>query len=83
MLNEISSAGPAQTGAASALPPHQSASPSGFIDFATLAPRVPLCERALRDAIRRGHIPSIVLPGARKRLFWWPAVEAALRRFQQ
>jgi hypothetical protein len=54
-----------------------------FIDFESLLARVPMCERSLREAVRKGYIPSIVLPGARKRLFHWPSVEAALRRQQQ
>lgn len=70
---------PAEQGAAPALPQNESA-PPGFIDFATLRPRVPLCDRALREKIRKGVIPSVRLPGSRKRLFWWPAVQAALLR---
>ena len=54
-----------------------------FIDFATLRLRVPMCERSLREAVRKGLIPSIVLPGTRRRLFHWPSVEAALKRHQQ
>ena len=38
--------------------------------------------RSLRGLVRRGVIPSIVLPGGRKRVFHWPSVEAALRRHQ-
>ena len=74
-------AGPAE-GAAPALPTTtQSAPPpEGFIDFATLRPRVPLCDRALREKIRKGVIPSVLLPGSRKRLFHWPTVQAALLR---
>ena len=83
MTQELPSAGPAKLGVASPLPPQQGEHHCGFIDFAALALRVPICERSLRDAIRRGTIPSIVLPGARKRLFHWPSVEAALRRLQQ
>jgi len=52
-----------------------------LLDFKGLAARVPLSERALREAVRRGLIPSILLPGGRKRLFVWRDVEAALRRF--
>jgi hypothetical protein len=54
-----------------------------FIDFADLKQRVPMCERSLREAVRKGIIPSIILPGSRKRLFHWPAVEGALKRHQQ
>jgi len=82
-MNAIVNAGPAQTGAVSALPPKESAQPIGFIDYSALRPRIPLCDRSLREAVRKGHIPSIVLPGARKRLFHWPSVEGALRRLQQ
>jgi len=74
--------GPATTGAASALPPQQSASQT-FIDFATLAQRIPLCERSLREAIRRGRIPSIKLPGGRRTLFCWESVQEALLRMQR
>ncbi len=81
-MYNIANARPATTGAAPALPPKQSAQPEGFIDFATLQSRVPYCERRLRDAVRAGHIPSVVLPGARKRLFFWPDVQNALRRYQ-
>ena len=73
-------AGPAEQGEATALPPKESATPS-FIDFATLRPRVPLCDRALREKIRKGVIPSVLLPGSRKRLFHWPSVQAALLRY--
>lgn len=54
-----------------------------FIDYKTLRGRLPLCDRTLRELIRKGVLPSIALPGGRKRLFYWPAVEAALRRFQR
>lgn len=82
-MNNIANAGPATTGAVPALPQDQSAQLNGFIDFAVLQSRVPLCERALREAVRKGLIPSILLPGARKRLFHWPSVEAALRRHER
>lgn len=72
------------TGAATALPPKESAEDSnGFINFGTLHSRIPLCERSLRDAIRKGLIPSVVLPGGRRRLFFWPAVREALLRRQR
>ena len=77
-------AGPAENmGAASALPPNQRASPPKFIDFAELSRHVPLCERSLREAIRRGRIPSIVLPSGRRRIFHWDSVQAALLRMQR
>jgi hypothetical protein len=56
---------------------------SNIIDFRTLNQRIPYSARSLRDAVRKGLIPSIVLPGGRKRLFHWPSVEAALKRLQQ
>lgn len=79
MSNSRKNAGPAEQGAVPPLPPNESATP-GFIDFAALRPRVPLCDRALREKIRKGTIPSVLLPGSRKRLFFWPAVQAALLR---
>jgi predicted site-specific integrase-resolvase len=54
----------------------------GFWDFAVLAANVPLGERTLREYVRRGTIPSIVLPGGRRRLFDPAAVRAALLRHQ-
>ena len=39
-----------------------------FIDYATLKERLPYCDRSLRELIRKNVIPSIVLPGGRKRL---------------
>lgn len=53
-----------------------------FIDFKTLMKRFPLSERTLRELVRKAVIPSIILPGSRKRLFYWPTVEAAMRRHQ-
>ena len=77
-------AGPAEnTGAVTALPPEQSTSPPKFIDFAELSRHVPLCERSLREAIRRGRIPSIRLPGARRVIFHWDSVQEALLRLQR
>ena len=76
--------GPAEnTGAAPVVPPNQIASPAKFIDFAELAHHVPLCERSLREAIRRGRIPSIRLPGARRVMFHLDSVQAALLRMQR
>lgn len=57
--------------------------PLGFLDFPGLAERVPLGERSLRQAVADGRIPSIRLPGGRRLLFFWPAVEKALLRFQR
>jgi hypothetical protein len=54
-----------------------------FCDFAGLHALLPFYSaRSLRELIRRGVIPSIVLPGGRKRVFHWPSVQAALRRYQ-
>jgi len=52
----------------------------GFIDFPELRRRVPYCDRKLRHYVRLGLIPSVRLKGARKHLFSWPVVEAALLR---
>lgn len=57
--------------------------PPGFLDFAGLCDRVPLSERTLRTAIKRRQIPHIRLPGARRLLFDWPSVQAALARYQK
>ena len=77
-------AGPAENlGVAPVLPPNPSASSPKFIDFAELARHVPLCERSLREAIRRGRIPSIRLPGARRVMFHWDSVQSALLRMQR
>ena len=82
--NVNATAGPAEnTGAATALPPEQSTLPTSFINFAELSRHVPLCERSLREAIRRGRIPSIRLPGARRVMFHWDSVQAALLRMQR
>ena len=62
---------------------HQAAAPLGFILYEQLRPRVPFCDRSLREAIRKGLIPSVLLPGGRRRLFHWPSVEAALLRMQR
>ena len=82
-MDTSSIAGPAENpGNAPALPPNSNANLK-FIDFATLAERVPLCERSLREAIRRGRIPSIRLPGARRVMFCWDSVQSALLRLER
>ena len=56
---------------------------SNFSDFKGLQSHLPFYSaRSLRDIVRRGVIPSIVLPGGRKRIFHLPSVDAALRRHQ-
>lgn len=91
-------AGPADKGAVPAQPPNHksvttpetntSAEPQlpaeydAIIDFAKLRTLVPLCDRALRQRIREGVIPSILLPNSRKRLFHLPSVQSALLRHQ-
>jgi hypothetical protein len=30
-----------------------------FLDFAALKPRIPVCERTLRDWVRTGKLPSV------------------------
>jgi len=66
---------------ASSLPPHESeAAKEGFIDFATLHARIPVCERTLREWIRKGAIPSVRLSNHRRFLLWWPNVRDALLR---
>ena len=77
----INMASPAKQGANPAPPEQQGA--CGYIDFRTLKNRVPYCESGLRKKIQDGTLPSIVLPGARKRLFSWPAVVTALRQYEQ
>ena len=57
--------------------------PTGFLDFPQLCERVPLSPRTLRAALKAGHLPKIRLPGARRLLFDWPAVQAALKRFEE
>jgi len=77
-------AGPAENAAPiPALPANQSALQPQFINFAELSRHVPLCERSLREAIRRGQIPSIRLPGGRRVVFHWDSVQAALLRMQR
>lgn len=68
---------------APALPAAQVAILATFIDFPELAKRIPMCERSLREAIRRGRIPSIRLPGARRVMFHWPTVQETLLRLQR
>ena len=61
----------------------QAANDTGFLDFKQLCERLPLGERTLREAIKRRIIPHVRLPGARRLLFDWENVRAALLRHQQ
>ena len=68
----------------SAVPvPENLPAPPVFLDFKQLCERLPLGERTLREAIKRRQIPFIRLPGARRLLFDWENVRAALLRHQQ
>lgn len=83
-MKSFRAAGPAESqGAATAPPPEQGVPSPKFIDFAELSRHVPLCERSLREAIRRGRIPSIRLPGSRRVMFHWDSVQEALLRLQR
>ena len=59
------------------------ANDTGFLDFKQLCERLPLGERTLREAIKRRQIPHVRLPGARRLLFDWENVRAALLRYQK
>ena len=82
MQTENISGNAAKVDAAIALPPIQNKLPTSFINFEELKRHVPLCERSLREAVRRGQIPSIRLPGGRRVVFHWDSVQAALLRMQ-
>lgn len=58
---------------------HSMPDPENIIDFKALTTRVAYSKRCLRELVQKGTIPSIRLPGRRKRLFDWPAVVAAIR----
>ena len=60
-----------------------SATQSGFLGFKTLCELVPLSERTLRKAVKKGQIPHIRLPGARRLLFDWETTRQAILRFQR
>ncbi len=57
--------------------------PPRLIEFQELLKRVPLSARTVRDAMRRGWIPHIRLPNARRILFDFDAVRTAFRRFER
>jgi excisionase family DNA binding protein len=63
--------------------PDTAPAPLGFLDFKQLCERLPLGERTLRELIKRRLIPFVRLPGARRLLFDWDNVRAALLRHQQ
>ena len=54
-----------------------------FIGFDLLKQRLPYGTRRLRDLVKKGIIPSIRLPGGRKRLFDWTTVRASLKRYER
>ena len=56
--------------------------PPRLIELPELLKLVPLSERTIRASMRRGWIPHIRLPGARRILFDPEAVHASLRRFE-
>lgn len=82
-MAELNNEPSATTGTASAQPPDHITPPPGFLDFKQLCERLPLGERTLREAIKRRQIPYVRLPGARRLLFDWENVRAALLRYQQ
>ena len=53
-----------------------------FLSFEQLLPKLPVCARSAREWTRTGVLPSIRLPGSRRRLYHWPSVEQALLRRQ-
>jgi hypothetical protein len=63
---------------------NQSAPPSaGLIDFKQLYELISVVSvRTLRSWVTTGKLPSIKLPGSRRRLFFWDDVQRALRRHQ-
>lgn len=59
------------------------APPREIIGFDELVARLPQGPRTLREEIKRGRIPHIRLPGARRLLFDWQSVQRSLLRFEQ
>ena len=57
---------------------HRVDPPSEIIGFDVLVSRLPLSARSVRAEVKGGKIPHIRLPGARKLLFDWRAVQDAL-----
>ena len=64
-------------------PPNQKNLPQGFLDFDGLLAVVPLGERTIRTLIKSAIIPHIRVKNGRRILFFYPAVEASLRRFSK
>ena len=54
-----------------------------FINLQQLCERLPLSERSIRAAIKKGHIPCIKLPGSRRLIFCWETTRGALLRYQR
>lgn len=80
---EASSPAPAQTAPTTLELNTEARHPFGFVGLEQLRTLVPLSERTIRTAIKRGYIPAIRLPGARRLLFDPAAVQAALQRFSR
>jgi hypothetical protein len=81
VMNVITDAGPALESAVQAPAPKESATPVGFLTKKQVLERIPVCRRTFDEWLRKGLIPVIRLPRARRVLFHWPSVEAALRRY--
>jgi len=75
-------AGPANQGEGPATPAIVK-SPDAFLTESQLQERLPLSRRTLYDLRTSGKLPFVRLPGARRLLFHWPTVEAALLRQQR
>jgi predicted site-specific integrase-resolvase len=54
-----------------------------FICEDELLRRLPICRRTLISWRKSGEIPFVRLPGARRILYHWASVEAALLRLQR
>ena len=62
---------------------HHSAPVREIISFDDLVARLPQGPRTLREEIKKGRIPAIRLPGARRLMFDWENVQRSLRRFER
>lgn len=56
--------------------------PKEVVGIKQITPIVGVCERHLRELVKRGVIPVIKLPYTNKLLFHIPSVRAAVRRHQ-